>query len=423
MKIFDIAFKDLIHNFRNRFAIGMMFIAPLIISSLIYIAFSGQNGGNIELAAIKVAIVNLDKPVSGQPAVGQMMVAILQDPSVSKWLEASEFTDENSARAAVANQQVGAAVIIPPNLSQTAMTGQGKAQVVIIQDPTLTIGPSVVKEMIGSFLDGITGARISISVVNERLSAHGKPLDQQGIMALAARYQEWFTDFQRGMFHSPQAALVMRPPASAGQSSANSSNLLSQMMGPVFAGMMLFFAFFTGSYAMMSILQEDENGTLSRLFSTPTSRTAILAGKLFSVLLMVLVQSLVMIAIGTLAFRINWGAPLAITMNIIGQVAAASGLGVLLISFLKNSKQAGPVMGGGLTVLGMLGGLFSVSVKMPAGFDTLALFTPQGWAIHSWIITFAGASLSELLLPMVILLTMGIVMFIAGAAQFRRRYA
>ncbi len=423
MKIFDIAFKDLIHNFRNTFAIGMMFVTPLLISGLIYVAFSGQSGGNIDISATKIAVVNLDKPISGQPAVGQMMVTMLEDPSVSKWLQTLEVPDETSARAAVTNQEVGAAVIIPTGLSQTALTSQGSAEIVILQDPTLTIGPSVVKEMIGSFLDGITGARISVEVVKNNLAAQGNTLDQQGMMSLATTYQDWFTNFQRSMFHSPQAALVMRPPATTSQADTKSNNAMSQLMGPVFAGMMLFFAFFTGAFAMMSILQEDEDGTLARLFTTPTNRTAILAGKLLSVLLMVLIQSLVMLAVGRLAFGINWGNPVAISMNVFGQVLAASGLGVLMISFLKNSKQAGPVMGGGLTVLGMLGGLMSVAVKMPPGFDTISLFTPQGWAIHSWKITFAGATPSELLLPMVVMLSMGVVMFVAGAAIFRRRYA
>jgi ABC-2 type transport system permease protein len=352
-----------------------------------------------------------------------MMVNMLKDPSVSKWLQAVEVPDENSARSAVTKQEVGAAVIIPSSLSQTALTGQGNAEIVLLQDPTLTIGPSVVKEMIGAFMDGITGARISIQVVKNQLAVQGKPLDQQSMMSLATKYQDWFTIFQRSMFHSPQAALIMRPPATSGQDPANSNNPMSQIFGPVFAGMMLFFAFFTGAYAMISILEEDEDGTLARLFTTPTNRTAILAGKLLSVLLMVLVQSLVMLAVGRLAFGIQWGTPVAVSMNVFGQVVAASGLGVLLISFLKNSKQASLVMGGGLTVLGMLGGLMSGTTKMPAGFDTITLFTPQGWAMHSWKITFAGATLSELFLPMVILLSMGIVMFFAGAAIFRRRYA
>jgi ABC-2 type transport system permease protein len=423
MKIFDIAFKDLTHNFRNLFAVGMMFVAPLLISGLIYTAFSGPKGGNIEISAIKVAVVNLDEPAAGGPAVGQLMVSMLEDPSVSKWLQTVDYSDETSARSAVEQGEMGAAVIIPSSLSQTALTGQGKAEIVILQDPTLTIGPSVVKEMIGGFLDGITGARISVDVVRSQLEAQGESLDQQAMLALAAKYQDWFTDFQRSMFHSPQAALVMRSPAATGQTEASAADALSQLMGPVFAGMMLFFSFFTGAFAMMSILQEDEQGTLARLFTTPTDRTSILAGKLLSVLLMVLVQSLVMLAVGRLAFGIHWGPPAAVSMNVIGQVAAASGLGVLLISFLKNSKQAGPVMGGGMTVLSMLGGLFSVAVKMPAGFEALNLFTPQGWAIHSWKMTFAGATPAELALPMAVLVLSGIVMFFAGAAIFRRRYA
>jgi hypothetical protein len=60
---------------------------------------------------------------------------------------------------------------------------------------------------------------------------------------------------------------------------------------------------------------------------------------------------------------------------------------------------------------------------MPAGFEALNLFTPQGWAIHSWKMTFAGATPAELALPMAVLVLSGIVMFFAGAAIFRRRYA
>ena len=39
MKILDIAFKDLTRSFRSAFAVGMMFVAPLLITGLIYFAF------------------------------------------------------------------------------------------------------------------------------------------------------------------------------------------------------------------------------------------------------------------------------------------------------------------------------------------------------------------------------------------------
>jgi len=35
MKILDIAFKDMIHSFRSVFAVGMMVVAPLMLTGLI----------------------------------------------------------------------------------------------------------------------------------------------------------------------------------------------------------------------------------------------------------------------------------------------------------------------------------------------------------------------------------------------------
>ena len=42
MKILDIAFKDLTRSFRSAFAIGMMVVAPLMLTGLIYFAFGGM---------------------------------------------------------------------------------------------------------------------------------------------------------------------------------------------------------------------------------------------------------------------------------------------------------------------------------------------------------------------------------------------
>jgi ABC-2 type transport system permease protein len=197
------------------------------------------------------------------------------------------------------------------------------------------------------------------------------------------------------------------------------------MIGLTLAGQMIFFAFFTGANSMLSILQEDEEGTLARLFSTPTARTKILAGKFLAVFSMVSVQGLVMLIAGRFAFGINWGQPLAVTLALSGQVIAAAGLGVLLISFVKSTQQGGPVLGGGLTALGMLGGLFTANIPggMPAGFNSIANFIPQGWVLKSWRMALGGQPAADLLLPFVVIAMMGIVMFAIGAVKFNKRFA
>jgi ABC-2 type transport system permease protein len=175
----------------------------------------------------------------------------------------------------------------------------------------------------------------------------------------------------------------------------------------------------------MSILREDEEGTLARLFATPTGRTNILAGKFLAVFLTVILQGVVLMTAGHYAFGIIWGGTVSVALALAGQVVAASGLGVLLISFVKNTKQGGPVLGGGLTTLGMLGGLFTANIPggMPAAFAMLGNFTPQGWVLKAWKLSLAGSAPLDLLLPFAVILAMGVAMFAVGAMMFKRRYS
>ena len=418
MKIIDIALKDMVRSFRSVYAIGMMFVVPLLITGLIYAAFGGgRSGGQAALPATRVVVVNQDTPPAGGPDMGGMLVSMLNDPSVAQWLSASNAPSADEALAMVNRQKAGVAVIVPQGFTQAILSGQGKPVVRIVQDPTLTVGPMVVENMIGSLIDGAAGARIALQADAVRRSALGLA-PEQGQAYLQA-YQDWFTNFQRTLYHSAQAAVVSQAPAAQ----PGQGNDMQRLIGLILSGMAIFFGFETGAYTMQSILKEDEEGTLARIFTTPTNRTAILTGKFVAVVLMVLVQGLAMLAAGALLFKVDWGSPLDAALALLGQVLAATSLGVFLISLIRSTRQSGPVLGGALTMLSMLGGLFTVAVSMPAAFDTLALFTPQGWVLRAWRLTLNGAAPSELLLPVVVLAGMSVVLFAVGARRFQRRYA
>ena len=112
-----------------------------------------------------------------------------------------------------------------------------------------------------------------------------------------------------------------------------------------------------------------------------------------------------------------------IILALLGQVMAAAGLGVLLISFVKTSRQAGPILGGALTAMGMLGGLFTANIVMPEAFNKLAVFTPQGWVIRGWKTVLNGQPLTDLLLPLMVMVVIGAIMFLVGAFRFNKRFA
>ena len=426
MKILDIAFKDLTRSFRSAFAVGMAVVAPLMLTGLMFFAFGGASNGTSSMPAVKVGVVNLDVLPANSPLdapLGENIRSMFFDDSVKSWITVSDYPDEKSARAALDNQQIGVAVIIPQNFSEHFLNGKKDVQVLVISDPTLSIGPAVVQNMVTMMVDGVSGGGIALQTFMERQKANGVTTDQAQIPTWIVRYTSWYSDFQRNLFHHPdQAAFVMVAPV-AGES--ETANPIQKIMGLTMAGQMIFFAFFTGAYSMMSILREDEEGTLARLFTTPTDRTSILIGKFIAVFLTVILQGLVMIVAGHYAFGINWGEPVGVVLALTGQVVAATGLGVLLIALVKNSRQGGPVLGGGLTTLGMLGGLFTANIPnaMPAAFNVIADFTPQGWVLKAWRMVMDGQSAGDVLVPFAVMTGMGIVMFIIGAVMFRKRFA
>jgi ABC-2 type transport system permease protein len=423
MKIIAIAIKDLTRSVRSLFLIGMALAAPLLISLLIYFAFGSMKNGDVSMTFIRVGVVDADvlpAQAALQAPLGKSVHDMFFDESVRSWISASDYADPASARAAVNNQEIGVAVIIPATFTRDYLGSGAKTPIIILQDPTLTIGPTVVSEMVTSLLDGVAGGGVAYKVSNARILANGKTLEPAKASALIQAYTNWYADFQRALFHNPeQAVLVVTTPAAAGKS----GNGLQAMMGLVMAGQLIFFSFFTGAYAMLSILQEAEEGTLARLFTTPTRRILILVGKFLAVFLIVLFQGLVLLVAGRLIFGIRWGEPGTIILALFGQMVASVGLAVLLVSFIKTSKQAGPIFGGALTGLGMLSGLFTTNIAMPDSFKAIANFTPQGWVLKAWTLSLVGQPASNMILPCLVLVGMGLVMFAVGAWQFGKRYA
>ncbi len=422
MKILDIALKDLLRSSRSLFLIGMTLAAPLLVTFLIFAAFGSMPDGEAAMPAVQVGVVNADTLPADSPleaSLGESIHSMFFDESVQSWITARDYPDAAAARAALDAQEIGVAVIIPEAFTQAYLAGEGKP-LTILQDPTLSTGPAVVRDMVTSLLDGVAGGGVMYEVVNARLAANGQALAPSSLPALVERYAGWYAAFQRALFHTPaEAVLVLSTPAAR----AETSRGMQAMMGVIMAGQMIFFSFFTGAYAMMSILQESEEGTLPRLFTTPTRRTAILAGKFLAVLLTVFIQGLVLLLAGSLFFGIRWGQPAAVALAFGGQMFAAVGLAVLLVAFIKTSRQAGPIFGGALTALGMVSGLFTTNVKMPEAFNTIGSFTPQGWVLKAWQLALSGQPAIEMVLPFLVLVGMGLVMFAIGAFFFRRRFA
>jgi ABC-2 type transport system permease protein len=427
MKIFDIAYKDLKRTFLSVFSLVMMFGAPLLITGLLYFAFGGLTNGdsNFKLPVTKVLVVNLDKPgvQANTFAAGKRLVQFLQDPSLTGVLQVRMAQDEAGARAAVDDRQAGVALIIPPDFSAAATTPDRSAEVAIYQDPTLTIGPGIVKDLVSHFMDGFSGAKIASQTAVNRLNAHGVQVGQDLAYQAARQYAAW----QQTSGHDENSAvprLAIVSPGSAGQVNGQKANRAAVPIGPIMAGMIVFFVFFIGANEAASIVREAEDGTLARMFTTPTSQATILSGKFLGVVVSLAIQIVLLLLVSSLLFRIDWGQPTTVLLVASGLIVSAAGFGVMLMSFIKSSRQTGPVLGGVLTLAGMVGGLFTTGLpNLPATADKVGLVTPHGWALQGWKLALSGAGPVQALTPVLVLAGLGFGFLAVGIALFHKRFA
>lgn len=434
MKAFDIALKDMLRSFRSLFAVIFMFVVPLLVTGMFYFMFGNiADNGEFNLPKTKVIVANLDE---GGPkfninpdnipggteadTMGELVVGILQSDEMADLIEVTLAADAEAARAAVDGQSAQVAIVIPKDFSDQFADVDGQAVIEFYQDPTLTLGPGIIHAILNRFMDGMAGVKIAVNVFLDEAA----PEEQM----LAGEVVQRYLKISLAEADDIEGELLdVRAPADGpGDASAKSDNLLLRMISPIMGGMMIFYAFFTGTSTAQSILKEEEERTLPRLFTTPTSQATILSGKFMSVFLTVSVQVAVLLVAARLLFGIEWGDTPSVTLAALGIVLGASSFGIFVNSFLRSTKQGGVIFGGVLTVTGMLGLISVFTMNTPTTErmgETVSLLVPQGWAIRGLMQAMNGQPLASVLTNTLILLAWSAAFFVIGVWRFNRRYA
>jgi ABC-type Na+ efflux pump permease subunit len=433
MKAFDIAFKDMTRSFRSTFAVIFMFGVPLLVTGMFYFMFGNiASDGEFNLPKTKVVIANLDeggpkfqvnpKNIPGgkkADTMGDLIVSILQSEDLADLIEVTFAPNAEAAHTLVDNQTAQVAIIIPSDFSHQFADVDGTATIEFYQDPTLTIGPAIMRSILNRFMDGMAGVKIAVNVFLDEADTSQYVLTGQVV-------QQYLKVSLAESDDPAKELLDVHAPANGPKNdAAESQNLLLSIVGPIMGGMMVFYAFFTGTSTAQSILREEEERTLPRLFTTPTSQTTILTGKLMSVFMTVFVQVIVLIVAAHLIFGIKWGALWSVVLMAAGIIFSASSFGIFVNSFLKSSKQGGVIFGGVLTVTGMVGMISIFAMNSPSAAkmgDTVSLLVPQGWAIRGLMQAMNGEPISSVLVTTLALILWSVVFFAIGVWRFSKRY-
>jgi hypothetical protein len=253
-KVIDIALKDLTRSLRSATVLAFMFGIPLLVTGMFYLMFGSNAGrGDFSLPRTRLVIANLDldaprlQSSSGSIPGGirantlsELVVNILRSEKLADLLEVSLVQDAAAAYRAVDSRQAQVAIIIPEGFSRNFADPYGQAEIEFYQDPTLTLGPGVVRSILSQFMDGLAGVKIVVDLAMDQLDpAQYSQIGQivQGYLDAAPIQDE---DLAAVLLDERQAD----KPADAAQQNAKS---LISILGPIMGGMMVFFAFITGT--------------------------------------------------------------------------------------------------------------------------------------------------------------------------------
>ena len=191
-------------------------------------------------------------------------------------------------------------------------------------------------------------------------------------------------------------------------------------LGQSVPGMGTMFVLMTIFGGMTVLIIERQQWTLQRLAVMPVSRAMLLVGKILARVCLGLLQFAVVFIVGAV-LRMNFGKdPLALVLLTIVYSLAVTALSFAIGSGLKNPSQASG-LGLLLTLtLAPIGGAWWPMDISPKFMQIIGHISPIAWAMDGFTaLTYKGAHLVDILVPLAVLLGMTVVLFLVAIPRFK----
>jgi ABC-2 type transport system permease protein len=405
--ILQIGWKDLRVIFRDRAALILMLVAPFVLTVAMGLVTGSLGSSSSGINQVSMVVVNLD-----QSTLGNALVEQLKSPQLSQLLAVVENSDAATARAMVDANKTAAVVIIPEGFTASVIPQNGQAtavvkQIEVYKNPSRSISAGVVQSIVEGFLSQVETGRIGGQVAVEQLIANGLVSPQQAAQ----------TGLQIGTRLASELGNLQTLTLKTNQASASVEPNLLMYLAPGFA---LLFLMYTVSLGGKTLLTEREEGTLTRLMTTPIQPGQVLVGKMTGTYMIGFAQMLILIGASALLLGLTWGDQLALLVLLITAVAAATGWGMLLAALSRNAGQVSS-FGMAMTLLfGLLGGSF-FGGSLPGVVGYIGMLTPNYWGQKGFNTLANGGNLLDLLPVYAALLVMATILLVISVSIFRRK--
>ncbi len=341
-----IAEKDLRQRMRDRSAIILGVVAPLVIAALMSLAFRGT-----ETIHLTLGVVDSDH---GSAAAG--LVDTLRSPGLKDLVTVAPETSQSAAATAVRSGHTGAAMVIPAGFT-ASISGPRPLPLTTLTNVNNTLAAQITSSIAHSFVAQVNADRLSVATA---VASGQSPTSASAALV---------------------AAHLTLPVQAVDQAFGAKELKTISYYGPAMA---IFFLLFTISFTSRSFFVDRDQGMLERILAAPVRPISVLFGKVLSAFVFGIVSLSIIVAVTTFAFGADWGNPLAAALLSLAMVLAITATTALVIGVAHNQRQAEGISSFVVFGLALLGGNFVFVSVTPPIMQRLALLTPNGWALRGY---------------------------------------
>lgn len=402
---------------RDRLALFLVFVLPIIFFSVFAVIFGGTGGGGgNKPAALRVGILDLDDTKSSRA-----MAASLKDLSGVKMSPACEHTeaktvDEKEVVRLVRNNTLDAAVLFPEGLEDSVGDfGGDRPAVKVIYDSANPLA----QNMLSGVLQGAAFTAVPDVLIEkgfERFRAFGGPFSEQQTAAVgmfknmlgsggdsSADNTDSSTDgtdeansesnsdsaeASAGLSMTDGLIKIETVSAQASKVSNNKPKRAGSMIANYAASIAVMFLMFSMAGSASALLEHQENGTLERLISGQMSVSKLLFSHWVFFVLCGIAQLIVMFAFAVLAFKVDLSAPPVLagtlTMTVVTSMACASFV-ILLATLCRSRKQLESISTTIILIMSAFGGSMIPRPFLPEFIRETSKLTFNGWALDGFL--------------------------------------
>ncbi|MGE7186756.1 ABC transporter permease [Peribacillus sp. NPDC006672] len=392
MKSFLIAWKDFKVRATDKRGFIMMLIMPLVLTLILGAALKDIVGGDEGFQETSVGLY-----VTEKDEMADLLKRDVLDKT--KFLTVKSVESEEMLEKMVKDGDIEVGISIPAKWSEHL------EEAALFTDQDKQVKAAVVESIIISFVDRVQTISTVSQIVMEDLAATRS----------ASTGSENIGEVSKALMESGKKNIEVSD-QSIGAKSVTSMQYYA-------AAMLAMFLLFNVTLGAKSIIQERHTETLARLNSTPTSKYGILVGKFLGTLYFAFIQFCLFYIATSIFFNVNWGENKGqVIVTGFAYSLAVAGLSMLLAAFITQEKTADLISGIGIQIFAIIGGSMLPIYVFPESFKPISAFTPNNWALSSFLDIMSGVGWSELLSSLIILGAIGFVSLLVGVWRLRGRY-